>query len=66
MIKNIKTVALYLIRTGSFDSLSELGGGFDFRYFSGSTKIVWQLFSSLTSSHSLIKEIIHQQARWSF
>ena len=37
---------------GSLAPASILGGGFVFKYFSGSMYIVLQFFSSLTSSHS--------------
>ena len=37
---------------GSFDFALRLGGGFDFKYFSGSMAMVLQFFSSLTSSQS--------------
>ena len=43
-------VLLYLKVTGSF--FPPLGGGFDFRYFSGSRATILQFFSSLTSSQS--------------
>ena len=36
----------------TFELSLTLGGGFDFRYFSESIKIVLQFFSSLTSSQS--------------
>ena len=47
-----KEIYGYLNFTGSFESVSVLGGGLDFRYFSWSMNTVLQFFSSLTSSQS--------------
>ena len=48
----------YLRITGTLESDPILGGGFDFRYRSGSRATVLQFFSSLTSSQSLNGKII--------
>ena len=46
---------------GSLDPGSILGGGLDFKYFSGSMKIDLQFFSSLTSSHSFKNLYLHNE-----